>query len=189
MMCLLHLISHKPFSACDVSNIFMYILSMSVTSGCDAIANDGSCCTSTNPCAMGEGDCDSDSDCAYGLECGTDNCQYFDSAWPSTSDCCAKGNKIMHLKVCKAREKLRCLNKCFVIRLSQVVMPPGVIGVVAPPPTNVDWAKETVTMMITVLVIGYVEVQATVEILILVGLILHIAAVKNKNLVKINPPK
>jgi len=71
----------------------------------------------------------------------------------------------------------------------KVVMPPGVIGVVAPPPTNVDWAKETVTVMITVLVIGYVEVQATVEILILVGLILPIAAVKNKNLVKINPPK
>jgi len=45
----------------------------------------GSCCTSTNQCLEGEGDCDSDSDCAGSLVCGTNNC---DSVFAATHDCC-----------------------------------------------------------------------------------------------------
>ena len=48
------------------------------------------CCGSGNyKCLAGEGDCDSDSDCASGLFCGTNNCQgpNFDSG----DDCCIKG--------------------------------------------------------------------------------------------------
>merc|ERR1719187_2602352 len=33
-----------------------------------------SCCTASNPCGFGEGDCDANSDCADGLLCGEDNC-------------------------------------------------------------------------------------------------------------------
>ncbi len=28
------------------------------------------CCNSSNKCGLGEGDCDTDSDCVSGLECG-----------------------------------------------------------------------------------------------------------------------
>merc|ERR1712226_1739446 len=48
------------------------------------------CCSGGNyKCLEGEGDCDSDSDCAPGLFCGTNNCQgpNFDSG----DDCCIKG--------------------------------------------------------------------------------------------------
>ena len=62
--------------------------------GCDATTNDWNCCTSSNPCAVGEGDCDTDSDCDANLVCGTDNCKSFDSAWSSSSfDCCIEGKK------------------------------------------------------------------------------------------------
>ena len=43
---------------------------------------------------MGEGDCDSDSQCAGDLVCGTDNCIVFDTAWPDSAfDCCTTGKK------------------------------------------------------------------------------------------------
>ena len=49
----------------EISNIF---------TGC---ANDGSggpeCCTSSDQCGEGEGDCDSDVDCAGNLKCGQGN--------------------------------------------------------------------------------------------------------------------
>ena len=66
-------------------------------SECTASRDDGSCCTSTAPCALGGGDCDNDIECAGDLVCGTDNCIGWDSAWPSTSDCCKTGNKIVQL--------------------------------------------------------------------------------------------
>ena len=46
---------------------------------------------------MGEGDCDSDDECAGDLVCGLDNCIYFDSAWPNSFDCCTKGKNITQL--------------------------------------------------------------------------------------------
>ena len=45
-----------------------------------------SCCTENFPCEIGEGDCDSDSECAGNLTCGEDNCGPGFS-W-SSSDCC-----------------------------------------------------------------------------------------------------
>merc|ERR1719445_669107 len=47
----------------------------------------GSCCTTDFQCLEGEGDCDSDSDCAPGLVCGTNNCGA-DSPFQDTHDCC-----------------------------------------------------------------------------------------------------
>ena len=49
-------------------------------------------CTSSNPCAEDEGDCDSDSQCKEGLKCGTDNCPANSTYWP-TDDCCFAGCK------------------------------------------------------------------------------------------------
>ena len=49
---------------------------------------DDSCCKSDNLCDEGEGDCDSDSDCLEGLECGRDNCPYEGDDWDYGDDCC-----------------------------------------------------------------------------------------------------
>ena len=49
------------------------------------INNMYSCCTSSEPCAEGHGDCDSDLDCQGNLLCGFDNCVGFSR---SDADCC-----------------------------------------------------------------------------------------------------
>jgi len=43
-------------------------------------------CTTSNKCGVGEGDCDSDNQCADGLFCGEDNCN--NDALPNDYDCC-----------------------------------------------------------------------------------------------------
>ena len=52
----------------------------------------GSCCTSSNQCEEGEGDCDSDADCKGDLRCGQgsgndDNCDT-SLGFPGHYDCC-----------------------------------------------------------------------------------------------------
>ena len=60
------------------------------------------CCTTTNKCGVGEGDCDSDTECYGSLKCGTDNCV---GMWGSivgfaaSSDCCFDPG-IFHKKQC-----------------------------------------------------------------------------------------
>ena len=53
---------------------------------------DSNCCTSSNPCGINQGDCDSDSECNGDLICGNDNCI---DLWPSfgnaNADCCIDG--------------------------------------------------------------------------------------------------
>ena len=50
---------------------------------------DWECCSSSRPCNVGGGDCNSDDDCAGESTCGNDNCKsYFGYDWPSSSDCC-----------------------------------------------------------------------------------------------------
>lgn len=46
------------------------------------------CCSTRNPCKIGQGDCDKDSECAGSLTCGKDNCA---SPFPSKADCCQTG--------------------------------------------------------------------------------------------------
>ena len=47
-----------------------------------------SCCTETNQCSIGEGDCDKDIDCKGDLVCGEDNCDGID--FDGTDDCCTE---------------------------------------------------------------------------------------------------
>ena len=64
------------------------------TPGCNASKNDKNCCKSSNPCSIGEGDCDKDSHCAGNLVCGKNNCKQFDNAWSDASfDCCEEANQ------------------------------------------------------------------------------------------------
>ena len=51
---------------------------------CNPENDDWTCCSSSNPCYHGEGDCDSDDECAGNLICGTNNCGTGDS----DMDCC-----------------------------------------------------------------------------------------------------
>ena len=45
------------------------------------------CCSSTNKCGIGEGDCDTDDDCFRGLTCGVDNCDT-KNGFDEKADCC-----------------------------------------------------------------------------------------------------
>ena len=50
-----------------------------------------SCCSSNEPCGVGGGDCDRDSDCLGSFKCGNNNCQADfpgDASWPTSADCC-----------------------------------------------------------------------------------------------------
>ena len=55
---------------------------------------DWSCCSFSNQCDSGGGDCDSDSHCVGSLTCGNDNCKKDFSAtgsnWASSADCCER---------------------------------------------------------------------------------------------------
>merc|ERR1711970_1344474 len=51
------------------------------------------CCTKENPCVLGEGDCDDDSDCSGNLLCGNNNCKAFESFFHEKDDCCVAGAK------------------------------------------------------------------------------------------------
>jgi len=56
---------------------------------CDAGPQAWSCCTNSgNGCNEGEGDCDSDYDCANNLVCGVNNCQEFNPDAHADADCC-----------------------------------------------------------------------------------------------------
>jgi len=76
----------------DFHNGAMYAADCCISAGptCDGSTNAWSCCSSTNKCGEGEGDCDSDSECQSGLVCGTDNCQSFIPGAHYQADCCAK---------------------------------------------------------------------------------------------------
>jgi len=49
-----------------------------------------SCCSTSNRCGVGQGDCDRDSDCQDGLICGNDNCRPFIPGVHPRADCCIK---------------------------------------------------------------------------------------------------
>merc|ERR1711937_942524 len=55
---------------------------------CNGDGNAWSCCSSTNKCGVGEGDCDGDHECQTGLKCGQDNCKAFHPGAHSAADCC-----------------------------------------------------------------------------------------------------
>jgi len=46
------------------------------------------CCTVTNPCDQGEGDCDDNAECGPGLVCGENNCKQFGQFFHAKDDCC-----------------------------------------------------------------------------------------------------
>ena len=62
---------------------------LGVIETCNPANNEWECCTATNQCDVGQGDCDSDSDCKAGLKCGSNNCKVKTGLdWDSKDDCC-----------------------------------------------------------------------------------------------------
>ena len=56
---------------------------------CDSSKSDYDCCKTSDPCGVGEGDCDIDADCEGDLVCAKDNCINLDSSWADSDfDCC-----------------------------------------------------------------------------------------------------
>ena len=51
----------------------------------------GECCTESNQCGVGEGDCDEDIDCFGDLKCGNDNCDPY-LGFSDSHDCCFNPN-------------------------------------------------------------------------------------------------
>jgi len=68
-----------------------------------------SCCSTSNRCGVGQGDCDRDSDCQDGLICGNDNCPSFIPGAHRRADCCTKQTGLAGCA--KGWQKLG--NKCF----------------------------------------------------------------------------
>ena len=57
--------------------------------GCHIGRNEGSnCCSSSNQCLEGEGNCDDNDDCIGNLQCGQNNCDKGLGLFDSDSDCC-----------------------------------------------------------------------------------------------------
>ena len=49
---------------------------------------DSECCSASNPCGVGQGDCGNDDECFGNLECGNNNCG---DLFPSpNADCCVE---------------------------------------------------------------------------------------------------
>ena len=68
---------------------FKVLNTITVTgTGCHDGSGGSSCCSSSNKCGVGEGDCDVDDDCQADLKCGTDNCRLGENGFPSFYDCC-----------------------------------------------------------------------------------------------------
>merc|ERR1712141_678149 len=59
------------------------------TDDCCACLGGDTCCTTTNPCNVAEGDCDSDADCKGEAECNNslNNCK--GASFQASDDCCA----------------------------------------------------------------------------------------------------
>ena len=64
------------------------------TTGCHNGTGGGSCCSSSNQCFAGEGDCDDNVDCKGNLKCGEDNCNPA-LGFGSEFDCCYDPEKSM----------------------------------------------------------------------------------------------
>ena len=61
-------------------------------------AGESSCCSNSNQCLAGEGDCDDNNDCIGNLQCGQNNCDK-ELGFNSDSDCCYDPNGKLFLKV------------------------------------------------------------------------------------------
>ena len=65
---------------------------MAEATRCTAADWSYSCCTSANPCGLGQGDCNSNDECGGTLTCGSNNCLNDFGFGDSGLDCCINDN-------------------------------------------------------------------------------------------------
>ena len=122
-----------------------------IFTGCADGSGGPTCCTSSQQCGEGEGDCDSDVDCAGNLKCGTDNCDT-SLGFPSDYDCCydPKGLTFSWIEKHMACLAVKGWNS-FPVWFLQDVRMEVEDQVAAPAPSNVGKGREIATPMLTVL--------------------------------------
>ena len=69
------------------SNFLAFAWIKTIPTGCHYGNGGSSCCSSSNQCLEGEGDCDDSNDCIGNLQCGHNNCDKR-LGFNSHSDCC-----------------------------------------------------------------------------------------------------
>ena len=69
------------------SNFLAFAWIKTIPTGCHYGNGGSSCCSSSNQCLEGEGDCDDSNDCIGNLQCGHNNCDK-GLGFNSDSDCC-----------------------------------------------------------------------------------------------------
>ena len=74
-----------------ILNLFGYTIAQDAR--CNGVpSTNWRCCDPENPCEVGGGDCDRDSDCLGSFKCGNNNCRADFSGdgsnWSSGADCC-----------------------------------------------------------------------------------------------------
>ena len=80
----------RPFIDFNHERFYQRTIFTTVITGKRCTGEENGCCTETNPCNEGEGDCDGDNQCAGDLVCGKDNCG--GGTFDASDDCCEKSN-------------------------------------------------------------------------------------------------
>lgn len=114
-------------------NLFLFMLALCLrfTPG---NADDCTCCGKDSGCSLmieGDGDCDSDSECADGLKCGEDNCNDFrslkgypedsDGGWDTTDDCCYNATGWAEEESCPGLECAHRFAACYAMWVPAIV--------------------------------------------------------------------
>ena len=73
----------------DLSDPSIWNEAVTAVSAILCLGGSFSCCNSNpNYCAIGDGDCDTNTHCNFGTTCGTDNCYIPGTSYVGSSDCC-----------------------------------------------------------------------------------------------------
>jgi len=78
------------------AEIFDISTDLAEATRCTAVDWSWNCCTTANPCSLGKGDCNSDSECGGDLICGVDNCQRDFGFGHINADCCIDASMLRH---------------------------------------------------------------------------------------------
>jgi len=72
-----------------IGNFFLNMFVGLSTEDCAGLFGDENCCRNIgNGCSEGQGDCDNNGECEFGLICGVNNCRDYNTSADPNADCC-----------------------------------------------------------------------------------------------------